>query len=153
MRLLGGNDFIFTLDEAAGERPRPNMLEDDVPVQPAEKGDPGPNQHGHARDHNALNQPRLEKPLNRDPAIHVGVANATSRKLRYDGDRVARQAFDDSAVWSESEWMSTEYKDGLLLIWPHGKRQDRLERLTANDKRVHRGHELGVAVGLTASRW
>src|SRR5215216_4797977 len=48
---------------------------------------------------------------------------------------------------------SAEHEDGLLTIRPCVEVQDRLERLAPDDERIHRGHELIVAVGFaTAGR-
>ena len=78
-RLSGGN-YIFALDKAAGVLARRDMLERNVMLERAKQWNPGTDQHGNARDDESLDEPRLEKPLNRDPAIDVDVPDAARSK-------------------------------------------------------------------------
>ena len=56
------------------------MLERNVTLERAKQWNPGTDQHGNARDNEPLNEPSLEKPLNRDPAIDVDVPDAARSK-------------------------------------------------------------------------
>ena len=77
---LGDGNYIFTLDKTARVLARRDMLERNVTLERAKQWDPGTDQHGNARDNEPLNEPRLEKPLNRDPAIDVDVPDAARSK-------------------------------------------------------------------------
>src|SRR2546427_1464195 len=50
------------------------------------------------------------------------------------------------------ERTSAEHENGLLPIGPGAKGQDRLESLAADDQRIHRCHELIVAMGFATAR-
>ena len=89
--MLGGND-ILALDEAAGILPRPDVPEDDVALYGTKERNTGTDQDRNASDNEALNEPGLKKPLNRDPTIDVNVPNASGGKLRHDFDRGSRHA-------------------------------------------------------------
>jgi len=78
-RLSDGNQ-ILTLDEATRVLARRDMLERNVTLERAKQWNPGTDQHGNARDNEPLNEPSLEKPLNRDPAIDVDVPDAARSK-------------------------------------------------------------------------
>src|SRR5439155_7890064 len=99
---LGGND-ILTLDEAAGILPRSDVPEDDVALDGTKERDPGANQHRNAGDDEALNQTRLEKPLNGDPAIHVNMLDSARGQLRHDVGRSSRHPLHHPAEWSRAE--------------------------------------------------
>ena len=96
--------------------------------------------------------PASKKPLNGDPAIHVNMPDAASGKLRHDFGRIPRHTLHHGPGRSGGERASAEHEDGLLTIGPRVEGQDRLEGLAADDQRIHRGHELVVAVGFAAAR-
>ena len=54
------------------------ILERYIVREVAEKRDAVSNQHWNTRDNHALNEPGSEKALNRDPAIHIYMPNASS---------------------------------------------------------------------------
>ena len=82
-RSLGGN-HVLTLDEAAGVLPRLDVPEEDVVGYSAKEWNPSTDEHRNASYYEALNEPGLKKPLNGDPAIYVGVLDASRGKLRHD---------------------------------------------------------------------
>src|SRR2546428_338576 len=90
--------------------------------------------------------------LNGDPAIHVNMPDAAGGKLRHDVGRSPRHALHHSPEGGGGQRASAEHENGLLTIRPGVKGQDRLEGLAANDKRIHRGHELIVAVGFATAQ-
>ncbi len=149
---LSGGNHILTLDEAAGVLPRPDVYEDDVTRYGAKERNTGTDEHRNASDNEALNEPGLKKPLNRDPAIHVNVPNAASSKLQNDFGRSSRHALHRCPDRGGSERASAEHENGLLAIGPRVKSQDRLESLAADDQRIHRGHEFIIAVGFPTAR-
>src|SRR6266480_3265742 len=151
-RLLGGNN-ILALDEAAGVMTRGDVLKRDVTFYCAEERDPTTDEDGNARDDEAVNEPGLKKPLNRDPAIHVNVSDAPSCKLHHDVRWRPGHALHRSAGGCRSERMSAEHKHRLRPIGPGAKGQDSLERLAPDDYRIHRGHELIVAVWFATARF
>jgi hypothetical protein len=83
MRGLDGN-FVLALDEAAGKLARRDVLERDVALGGAKERNPGTDEHGNPGDYEALNESRLKKPLNSDPAIHVNMSDTASGQLRHD---------------------------------------------------------------------
>ena len=78
-RLLDANQ-ILTLDKTARVLARRDMGERNVTLERAKQWNPGTDQHGNARDNEPLNEPGLEKSLNRDPAIDVDVPDAARSK-------------------------------------------------------------------------
>ena len=54
------------------------MPENDVARYRAKERNPGADEHRNASDNEALDEPVLKKPLNRDPAIHVNVPDAAT---------------------------------------------------------------------------
>ena len=90
--------------------------------------------------------------MNRDPAIDVNVPDAASGQLRHDFRRRPRHMLHHSFGWSRSEPARAEHEHRLVAIRPRVKCQNRLVRLSADDQRIHRGHELIVAVGF-ATAW
>src|SRR6266571_3010966 len=131
-RLLGGNN-ILALDEAAGVMTRGDMLKRDVTFYWAEERDPTTDEDGNARDDEAVNEPGLKKPLNRDPAIHVNVSDAPSCKLHHDVRWRPGHALHRSPGGCRGERMSAEHEHRLCPIGPGAKRQDSLERLAPDD--------------------
>lgn len=75
------DNLILTLNEAAGVLPCSDVPERDVARYRAKERNPRPDEHRNASDNEALDEPVLEKPLNRDSAIHVNVPDAASREL------------------------------------------------------------------------
>ena len=63
--------------------------------QGTEERNPGAEQHGNAGNDQPLDEPRLEKALNGDAAVHIQVPEASSGEFRHDGRRVPRHAFHD----------------------------------------------------------
>src|SRR5438093_4869666 len=131
-RLLGGNN-ILALDEAAGVLVRATVLKNDVTLNLAEQRDPATDEDGNARDYEAVNEPSLMKPLNRNPAILVNVSDATSCKLRHDVRGRPGHSLHHSSGRCGVERSSAEHEHGLLPIGPGAKRQDGLERLAPDD--------------------
>src|SRR5204862_3129931 len=84
-------------------------------------------------------------------AIHINMPNAASLKLRNDFGRGPRHMLHHSTLRGGSERLSAEHENRLLTIRPGVKSQDRLEGLATHDQRIHRGHELFVAVGFAAT--
>src|SRR5262245_21475861 len=151
MRLLVGNR-ILTLNEPAGVVARCDVLESDIARCCAKERDPGADEHGNACDNESLNKSGLKKPLDSDPAIYVNMSDAASCKLRHDFGRIPRHTLHHSPGGGGKERARTERENGLDAVRPRVKSQDLLESLAANDQRVHRGHELIVAVGLAVGR-
>jgi hypothetical protein len=65
-RWLDGN-LILAFYKTAGILMRCDVLESDVARYGAKERNPGANEHGYARDSEALNEPGLKKALNCDP--------------------------------------------------------------------------------------
>ena len=57
---MSGGNHVFTLDEAAGVLPRPDVLKDDVACYSAKERNPGADEHRNASDNEPLNEPGLE---------------------------------------------------------------------------------------------
>jgi len=150
-RLSGGN-YIFALDKAAGVLARRDMLERNVMRERAKQWNPGTDQHGNARDDESLDEPRLEKPLNRDPAIDVDVPDAPRGKPCDDLAWTPRHMLDNRAGRRCRKGVTAEHKHRLLTVRPRVERQDRVVCLTAQHQRIDGGHELGVAMGFPATR-
>src|SRR5215813_7843803 len=150
MRLLTGNR-IFTLNEAAGVVARRDVLENDITLCCAKERDPGADEHGNACDNESLNKSGLKKPLDSDPAIYVNMPDTANGKLRHDFRRIPRHTLHQSPSGGGRERAIAERENGLGAVRPRVKSQDLLESIAANDQRIHRGHELIVAVGLAAA--
>ena len=75
-RLLG-NKVVFALHQAAGILARINVTQVQVARQRAKKRNPVSNQHGHARDDKALNEPRAQKALNREATVYIDMQTKT----------------------------------------------------------------------------
>src|SRR5439155_26724146 len=129
-RLLGGNN-ILALDEAAGVMTRGDVLKRDVTFYCAEERDPTTDEDGNTRDDEAVNEPGLKKPLNRDPAIHVDMPDTPSCKLRHDVGGSPRHSLHHSPGRCGGEGTRTEDDNRVVPIRPGTKRQDGLERLAA----------------------
>ena len=80
-RLLG-NKVVFALHQAAGILARIYVTQVQVARQGAKKRNPVSNQHGHARDDKALNEPRAQKALNREATVYIDMAGTAGSQLR-----------------------------------------------------------------------
>jgi hypothetical protein len=79
-RLLGGN-LVLALNQTARIVPSRYVTEPNVARQCAEERNSASNEHRHASDNQALNQPRPQEPLNRDPTVDVEVVGTAGTKL------------------------------------------------------------------------
>ena len=77
---LSGSHHVLALHQAALVLTRGHVREHDIGLQRAKEWNPRSNQHRHARDDDPLNEPRLKKPLNRNPAIDVDMLEAAVRE-------------------------------------------------------------------------
>ncbi len=125
--------MILALDEAAGVVARGDVFKRDVALYCAEERDPATDEDGNARDYEAVNEPGVKKPLNRDAAIHVNVPDAPSCKLCHDVGRRPGHALHDRSGRCGGERMSAEHEHRFLPIGPGGQRQDGIERLAPDD--------------------
>src|SRR5207344_1157761 len=147
------DNLVLALDEAAGVLPCADVPQHDVARYTAKERNPCTNEHRNASDHKALDQPVLQKALNRDPAIHVNVLDAASRKLRQDFGRSPGHTLHGSPARGGRERAGAEHDNGLPAIRPLLKGQDRFESLAPDDQGINRRNELIVAVGFaTAGR-
>src|SRR5437667_5684851 len=78
--------------------------------------------------------------------------DAASVKLRHDFGRIPRHTLHRSPERGRGERARAEHENGFLTVGPRVERQDRLESLPADDKRIHRGNELIVAMRFAAAR-
>ena len=69
-----------------------------------------------------------------------------------DVGRIPRHPLHHSPERGGGERAGAEHEHRLVAIGPRLERQDGLERLAADDQRIHRGHELLVAVRFAAAR-
>jgi hypothetical protein len=129
------------------------MTEPNVPVQRPEERNPVSDEYGHASDNETLNEPRLQKPLNRDPTVDVEVMNTTSSESRYDLSRRSCHVFNDPAVGRGQVNRATAQDHyALITIWPGLKGQHLFEGLATDHQRIHPGYKLVVAVGFATAR-
>ena len=96
--------------------------------------------------------PALKESLNGNSTIHINMLDATGCELRWDCGQRPGNAHHRS-IQEQRHRASAEHEDRLLAVGPGVKSQYRLVRLAPNDHRIHRGHELVVAVGFAAARW
>ena len=150
-RLLGSH-HVLALHKAARVLTRRHVREQDIVLQRAKEWNPRSDQHRDARDDEPLNEPRLKKPLNRYSAIDVDMFEATSGEQQHDLAWSARQVLNDCTRRRGGERATAEDEHGLLGVGPRIKGQDRFECISADDQRVHCGHEFIVAVRL-ATAW
>ena len=63
--------IVLALNQTARIVPSRYVAEPNVARQGAEQGNSVSNEHRNARDNETLNEPRTQKPLNRDPTVDV----------------------------------------------------------------------------------
>ena len=132
-RRISGNNNILTLNEPAGVLMGRDVAKDNIASERSKKRNTLAEEDGNARDNEALNKPGLQKSLNGDPTVHINVLNAAPCQSREDFRRVSGHAFYQGAGRSRTEWLGAENDHGLVAIWPGGKSQNGVERLTAYD--------------------
>ena len=76
--------MVLALNQATREVPSRDVTKPDIALEGAEERNSVSDEHRHACNDEALNEPGLEKSLNRDPAIHVNMPDAARVKLRRD---------------------------------------------------------------------
>src|SRR5215213_7557572 len=101
-------DGIYTLNEPAGVSARCDMLQLYIARRGAKEWDPGTDQHGHARDNEALDEPGPQEALNGDPAVHVYMPDAARRQARHDFRRRPRHALHHRPWGGRSEGVCAE---------------------------------------------
>ena len=106
---------ILALDEAAGILARRDMPKRHVVRQGAEERNPGANEHGNARDDQAVDEPGRKEALDRDPAIHVHVLEAAGGKLGDDVGRSPRQVLHHRALRCGGKGTRAEQRRMLSL--------------------------------------
>src|SRR5580658_1460361 len=147
---LDGN-LVFAFDQAARVMLRGYVTEPQIARQGAKKRNPFSNEHGHARDDEALNKAGAQKPLNRDPSVDVEVVSATRGKFRNNLRRRPGHLFHHPAAHGRQvKGTAAEHDYTLISIGPRRKSQHCLEGLAADDKRIDAGEKLVVAVGFAA---
>src|SRR6266542_6543358 len=136
-RRLSGGNMVLALNQAARIVPRRYVTEPRVARQGAEERNPVSNEHRHASDHETLNEPRAQEPLNRDPTVDVEVLGTTSRELRDDLSRRPGHLFNNaSAGRGQVDGAATQDHYALVTIWPGLKGQNLLEGLATDHNRI-----------------
>src|SRR3984957_1754472 len=152
------DDFVLTLHQSGGIGLSRHVTEPHIVRQRAEKRDAFTDQHGHAGDGEALNQAGAQEVLDRNPAVDVDVLHSIRGEFRHNLRRFSGHLFDHSSApdfssnFGEVDWPATKDHDALVFIWPLGERQNDFVGVAANYQRIHRGHELDIAVGFAAVR-
>ena len=90
--------MVLALNQAARIVPRHDVTEPDVARQGAEERNPVSNEHRHASDNETLDEPRAQKPLDRDPTVDVEVMGTTKRESRSDLNRRPGHLFYDASA-------------------------------------------------------
>src|SRR2546425_1450008 len=147
-RRLSGGNMVLALNQAARIVPRRYVTEPRVARQGAEERNPVSNEHRHASDHETLNEPRAQEPLNRDPTVDVEVLGTTSRELRNDLSRRPGHLFNNASTGrGQVEGATTQHHHALVAVWPGPKGQNLLEGLATYHNGIDACNELVVAVG------
>jgi hypothetical protein len=150
-RLLVG-DIVLALNQATRIVPSGYVAEPNVVRQGAEERNSISNEHRYARDNEALNEPRAQELLNRDPAVDIDVAGATRSELRDDVSRRPGHLFNNaSARRGQVNGTTTQDHHALVTIGPRAKGQNLLEGLATDHNRIDACNELVVAVGFAAA--
>src|ERR1700738_646673 len=83
-----GRHGVLSLHQAAGEVASRNVLERNVVREGTEEGNSVADEHGHARDHQTVNDPGAEEALDGEAAVDVEMVGASGGELRNDLSRV-----------------------------------------------------------------
>jgi hypothetical protein len=78
------DNLVLAFDKTTGVLVRCDVPESDIVCQGAKQRNPAANEHGYARDREALNEPSLKKTLDGDPAIYVRMPESALIELRDD---------------------------------------------------------------------
>lgn len=135
-RLWIGDDFILTLNQAAGVLSGGDVSQADVSGGDPEKWNSRPDEHRNPRHDQALDEARPKESLYRDAAIDIGVADAARGKLSRQGRGLASEVLYNRAGRAGAKWLRTQHVDGLGAVGPLIEAQDGLVGVAANDKRV-----------------
>src|SRR3989442_1210002 len=81
-RLLGGNS-ILALNQAAGVHARCDVPEDDATLERAKQRDAATDQYGHAPDNEAVDEARLQKPVDGEPTLHGDMRESAGRQHQH----------------------------------------------------------------------
>src|SRR5260370_37342760 len=95
-RMLGAN-MVLALNQAARIVPSRDVAEPNVARQGAEERNSVSNEHGHASDHETLNEPRAQEALNGDPTVDIEVVDTTGSELRNDVSRRPSHLFNEGS--------------------------------------------------------
>ena len=100
----------------------------------------------------SINQPRVQKTLNRHSAIDVQVRHASFRESSDDVARRARHEFNAGTDWEQCVRLACSEYDDRFLEWPAVELEHGLECAPTHHDGIDRGDERGVAVLLAAVR-
>jgi hypothetical protein len=128
------------------------MTEPNVAWQGTEQRDSVSNEHGHASDNEALNYPRTQEILNRNPTVDIEVVGAAGSKLRNDLSRRPGHLFHNATNPGKIDRATTQDHHAFVTIGPAFHGQNRLEGLATNHNRVNSCYEFVVSMGFAAAR-
>jgi hypothetical protein len=111
--------MVLALNQAARIVPSRDVAEPNVARQGAKERNSVSNEHGHASDHETLNEPRAQEALNGNPTVDIEVVDTTGSKLRNDVSRRPSHLFNDaSADRGEVDGAATQDHYALVTIGP-----------------------------------
>src|SRR5581483_538733 len=128
------------------------MREGDIAPQWPKERDARTDEHRNPGDDEPVNQAGLKELLNGDPAIHVDVLDSAVLELRHNLGGRAAHPLDYGTRRSGRDRMTAEHKHRLFTVRPLIEAQGCLERLAADDQRIHRDDEVIVSVRF-ATTW